>query len=135
MPDLSRWAIRAALFYLALGFTFGSLLLANKGIPFAPALWRLRAAHIEFLFFGWTAQLALAVAHWIVPRFRGGDFGRLRLAQAAFLLLNAGVLLVGLGPLLGAPGAVHVAGRGLEAAAALSFVLYIWPRVRPLGKR
>ena len=135
MPALTRWAVRAALLYLVLGFTFGGLLLANKGVPFDPGLWRLRAAHIEFLFFGWTAQLALAVAHWIVPRFRGGDFGRLRLAQAAFVLLNAGVLLVGLGPLLGAPAPVHGAGRVLAAGAALSFAVYIWPRVRPLGER
>jgi hypothetical protein len=135
VPDLTRWAVRAALLYLALGFTFGGLLLANKGIPFAPAVWRLRSAHIEFLLIGWTAQLALAVAHWIIPRFRGGDFGRRGLAQLSFLLLNGGVLLVGLGPLLGAPAAATLAGRLLEVAAVLSFAVYIWPRIRPLGRR
>ena len=135
MPVLTRRAVQAALIYLVVGFTFGQLLLMNKGVPFYPATWRLLPAHIEFLFIGWMAQLALAVAHWIIPRFRGGRFGRQRLAQAAFLLLNGGVLLAGLGPLLGAPAGVHLAGRVLEGAAVLAFAVYIWPRIRPLGNR
>ena len=135
MPTLTRWGVRAALLYLVAGFTFGQLLLANKGVPFQPALWRLLPAHVEFLFVGWTVQLALVVAHWIIPRFRGGEFGRERLAQASFILLNCGVLLAGLGPLLGAPPWVRLGGRLLEAAAVLAFGIYIWPRIRPLGKR
>lgn len=135
MPALTRRAVRAALLYLVAGFTFGQLLLANKGVPFAPGVWRLLPAHIEFLLVGWTAQLALAVAHWIIPRFRGGEFGRERLAQSAFLLLNGGVLLAGLGPVFGAPPAVRLAGRVLEALAVVAFAVYIWPRIRPLGKK
>ena len=49
MPRLSRWFIRCALIYLALGFTFGALMLFNKGVPFYPALWRLLPTHVEFL--------------------------------------------------------------------------------------
>ena len=49
MPRLSRLAIRAALLYLLLGFTFGGLMLLNKGIPLAPWAWRLLPAHVEFL--------------------------------------------------------------------------------------
>ena len=33
MPRLSVWFIRLSLIYLALGFTFGGLLLLNKGLP------------------------------------------------------------------------------------------------------
>jgi len=39
MPRLSVYLIRTALLYLAAGFTFGGLMLFNKGLPFAPALW------------------------------------------------------------------------------------------------
>jgi hypothetical protein len=133
MPTLTRWAVRAALIYLVLGFTFGGLLLSHKGVPFAAALWQLRPAHIEFLLIGWMVQLALGVAHWIVPRFRGGVFGRVELAWLALALLNVGILIVGFGPLLGLSTRWQGVGRGLEAAAALSYAVYIWPRVRPLG--
>lgn len=130
MPKLSRWAIRLALTYLLLGFTFGQLMLFNKGIPIHPGLWRLLPAHIEFLLVGWTAQLALATAHWIIPRFRGGHYGRTWAAWLAVGLLNAGVLLVGIGPLLSGPSWLLPAGRLAEVGAAISFALYIWPRVR-----
>jgi hypothetical protein len=131
VPTLTRYAVRAALIYLMLGFTFGGLLLSNKGVPYEPALWRLRPAHIEFLFTGWMVQLALGIAHWIIPRFRGGDFGRTQLAWLALLLLNSGVLLVGFGPLLGLGGWAPAAGRIAEAAAAVAYGAYIWPRIRP----
>ncbi len=132
MPRLTKWAVRAAFIYLLLGFTVGGLLLSNKGVPFAPILWRLRAAHIEFLFAGWMVQLALGVAHWIVPRFRGGVFGRVRLAWLALALLNVGILIVACGPLAGLGGPWRAVGRGLQMAAALLYASYIWPRVRPL---
>lgn len=133
MPPLSQWAIRAALLYFLVGLTLGMLMLANKGTPIDPSLWRLMPAHVEFLLLGWVAQLGLAVAHWIVPRFRGGDYGRLRVAWFSVVLLNAGVLLVGGGTALGAPNWVSLVGRLLEGGAAVTFAIYIWPRVRPLG--
>ncbi|MFW6068200.1 MAG: hypothetical protein ACOC9E_01315 [Chloroflexota bacterium] len=134
MPSLSAWTIRLALLHLAAGLTIGSLMLANKGQPFAPTLWRWVPAHAEFLLIGWTAQLALAVAHWIIPRFRGGNFGRLQLARLSIIFLNAGVLLVALTPILSLPAVVGFAGRILEGLAALLFALYIWPRIRPQGR-
>jgi hypothetical protein len=133
MPALSVYAIRAALLHLAAGLTIGFLMLANKGQPFAPGLWRLLPAHMEHLLMGWTAQLGLAVAHWIIPRFRGGDFGHLWLASITFLLLNAGVLLVSLTALLSLPAYIPLAGRLLEASAAAAYAVYLWPRIRPLG--
>ena len=51
--------MRSALIYLALGFTFGALMLFEKGVPFYPPLLRLLPAHIEFVLFGWTMQLAI----------------------------------------------------------------------------
>ncbi|HMN29618.1 MAG TPA: hypothetical protein PKE45_15825 [Caldilineaceae bacterium] len=127
MPRLSVWLIRAALLYLLLGFSLGALLLWHKGIPLYPLLWRLLPAHIECLFFGWTVQLALGVAYWILPRFRSSR-GNPTLAWSAFVLLNLGVWLVGLSPLFGIPA---LAGRLAETAAALAFAAHAWPRIKP----
>ena len=62
MPRLSVWMIRTALVHLLVGFTLGALLLANKGVPIHPMVWRLLPIHIELLLLGWTLQLALGVA-------------------------------------------------------------------------
>ena len=43
MPRLSVWFVRFSLIHLFLGFTIGGLILANKGIPFAPWVWNLLA--------------------------------------------------------------------------------------------
>lgn len=134
MPRLSRWFIRAALLYLLLGFTFGGLLLFHKGVPLTEgaALWRLLPAHMEFLLVGWTVQLAFGVAFWIFPRFwrsRGNEAP----AWIAFGLLNAGVWLAGLGPVVGAPPLVAFLGRLSEGAAAVAFALHAWPRIKPPG--
>jgi hypothetical protein len=132
MPRLSRWFIRASMIYLALGFSLGGLLLANKGVPLGPWVWRLVPAHIEFLLMGWTLQLAMGVGFWILPRF-GGSRGNQTPAWTAFILLNLGVLLAGVGPTLGAPNLVSLLGRLGEVAGSIAFAIHAWPRVKPLG--
>lgn len=134
MPRLSVWMIRAALLYLGMGFTFGALMLWNKGAPLGLAVWRLLPVHIEFLLLGWTAQLAMGVAFWILPRLSGGrGRGDERAAWLAFALLNAGVLAVGLGLWIEGLGALALPGRILEALAVLAFARHAWPRIKPLG--
>ncbi len=130
MPRLSAWFVRAALLYLALGFTFGGLLLANKGVPLHPLIWRLLPAHVECLLFGWTVQLAFGVAFWILPRWQTRR-GEVRPAWAALILLNAGIWLVVLASWLDLPAWVAAVGRVSEAGAVAAFVLHAWPRVKP----
>jgi hypothetical protein len=132
MPRLSRWFIRASLVYLVLGFTFGGLMLFNKGIPLSMWLWQLLPAHVEFLLLGWTVQLAMGVAFWILPRF-GSLRGNEKAAWAAFVLLNAGVWLAGTGQLFGAPSWVPLVGRAAKVGAAVAFAIHSWPRVKPLS--
>jgi hypothetical protein len=132
MPRLSVYFIRAALIYLALGFTIGALLLWNKGIPLDPMLWRWLPAHIEFLFLGWTLQLALGVAFWILPRFYTSR-GNTTLAWLAFWLLNGGIWLVALTPLVPLSSIFPVIGRLAEAGAAVAFAIHAWPRIKPAG--
>lgn len=132
MPRLSIVYIRVALIYLAAGFTLGALLLWNKGLPVHPLVWRLLPAHIEFLLMGWTVQLTLGVAFWILPRFRSSR-GDTRPAWLAFWLLNLGICLVCAAPLPGVPTSALLWGRMAEASAAAAFAVHAWPRIKPPG--
>ena len=131
MPRLSSLLIRASLIYLALGFTFGGLLLANKAFPLYPATWGLLPAHMELLLIGWTAQLALGVAFWILPRFgQGLPCGNEALGWFSFVSLNLGVWLV-IVPAILPLAWLATTGRILEALAALIFLFAVWRRVKP----
>ena len=72
MPRLSVWIIRTALLYLGLGFTWGALMLFQKGVSLGAGLLRMMPMHIEFVLIGWTLHLAMGVAFWILPRFARG---------------------------------------------------------------
>jgi hypothetical protein len=131
MPRLSAWFIRASLLYLLLGFFFGALLLAQKGIPFYAHVWYLFPLHIEFLLVGWLIQLALGVAFWVIPRFsRGSSHGSVGLVWISFALLNAGILIGILQYWL--PDVVLI-GRTAELAAGILFVIGSWRRIKPHG--
>lgn len=132
MPHLSIWLIRAALIHLLLGFTIGALLLAHKGIPFAPMLWRLLPAHMEFLLLGWTLQLALGVAFWILPRFYT-ERPHAWLVWITLLLLNSGVLLVAVAPFVSTPWNLTLVGRLAEMGGVVTFVRHAWPRVKAIA--
>lgn len=130
MPRLSAYAVRAALIHLTLGFGVGALLLGNKGVALHPAIWALLPAHIDLLLFGWTAQLAMGVAYWILPRFRRvPKRGSPVLAAASFAALNLGVLAVATSPWLPLSGPIRLTGRSLEFLAVLLFAYSAWRRV------
>lgn len=132
MPLLSIFYIRASLIYLGLGFTFGALMLWNKGLPLSPWLWLLLTAHLEFLLLGWVLFLALGVAYWILPRFQTKR-RREPWAWAAFILINIGLWLVALGPFFPTVPNLQLLGRGAEAAAVIAFAIHAWPRVKPIA--
>ncbi len=133
MPKPSVWMIRAALLYFGVGFTFGALMLYNKGLPIAPILWRLLSAHIEIALIGWVLHLAMGVAFWILPRFSAQPrYGSVRPIWAAFAALNAGILIVIIGSWISSPAAM-AAGRVIEMASAALFGAALWRRVKPLG--
>lgn len=132
MPRLSVWMIRTALIHLAIGFALGALLLAQRGMTPGQPIPRLRPAHIELLLLGWTVQLAMGVAFWILPRFRSGaERGDERPAWLAYGLLNAGVVVVALGGAATVPSSFQFWGRCAEALAAGAFATHAWPRVKP----
>ena len=88
MPRLRRCFIRGSLFYLAFGFTFGALRLANEGLAFDPHRGNLLPVHMELLLVGWMLQLALGVAYTILPRYGKGLSSRIEtLAWLSGILL------------------------------------------------
>jgi len=131
MPRLSCWFVRAALVYLAVGFTLGAFMLANKGLGLAACLWRTLPIHRELLLMGWLVQLAIGVAFWILPRFsQGAPRGNETTIWLAFILLNLGIGLVAAETVLTVPGLVWI-GRIVEIGGVLAFVVGSWRRVRP----
>jgi hypothetical protein len=133
MPRLSVYFVRASLVYLALGFTFGGLLLANKGVMFLPVIWAWLPVHIEFSFVGWMIQLAMGVAFWILPRFPTHPIrGREQWSWSAFLLLNLGIWCVVLQVAVPVEW-LSLAGRVLELLGMGLFVIGNWKRIKPLG--
>ena len=134
MPILSVFFIRTALIYLALGFTYGALMLANKGASFAPALWHLFNGHIEFLTIGWIIQLVLGIAYWILPRM-GQDQprGNETFPWLSYLLINAGIWMDILAPLFYELTWMPLIGKLIQTLAGILFLIHIWPRVKPFG--
>ena len=131
MPRLSCWFIRAALIYLAAGFSLGALMLANKGLSFSALLWRFLPVHTELLLMGWLVQLALGMAFWILPRFQhGAPRGNEALAWLAFVSINLGISLVVAETVSGVHELAYV-GRMAEIVGIFGFVLGSWRRVRP----
>lgn len=124
--------VRLALEHLAAGAVLGGMLLAAKATGAFPALWAWRAAHLDLMLVGGMLQLALGVAHWMLPR--TGLPARSTVPEAvAAALLNAGVLTSALGSAIdgsAAAGAV-LAGRLAVAVAATVLVVRLVPRVRP----
>jgi hypothetical protein len=138
MPLLSRLLIRTALIWLAVGYTVGGLLLAQKGFPLAAWLWSLRYTHVHMLLVGWTIQLAAGVAFWILPRLdTSGSRGDERLVWWYYSALNAGVVLAALhDPLVALAGRDALVLRSmpmlaglLYLVAAILFVRHAWPRI------
>jgi hypothetical protein len=79
-------------------------------------------------------QLVMGVAFWIFPRFwrsRGNE----KPAWLAFGLINLGVWLAGVGPLLSVPVLFVLLGRLVESGAAVAFAWHIWSRIKPPGAK
>ena len=131
MPRLTLWFVRASLIYFLLGFTFGALILAEKGISYYPPVWSLFPLHMEFLLIGWFAQLAMGVAFWILPRFSMGQpRGNVTLLWISFVLINAGLWIGTLQPWF--PLMLLIA-RVFEIGAGIIFAIGLWRRVKPHG--
>jgi len=135
VPFLSVLLVRTALGWLAAGAAMGALLLASKAAPLPIGVFRLFHVHSEAVLVGWMVQFAMGVAWWILPKYpRPPERGAVAPIWAAWLLLNAGVLLAGVGRSVGASDTVVMAGRAAELLAAAAFAAAAWPRVKAFGR-
>jgi hypothetical protein len=142
MPLLTRWAIRAAMLYLIVGMIAGALYWLNILQPLWPLLGALSPVYVHLLVVGWLTQLIYGVMYWMFPIIsRENMRGSPRLAWAALITLNAGLLLrVVFEPWrVLSPNDVNGLGLTLSAvvqvAAALLVVSVCWPRVREKAGR
>jgi len=134
MPKLSVWMSRASLVHMGVGFLFGALILAQKGIPFDGRVWSLLNAHAEIMVFGWTMQLVMGVAFFALPRFTDHErrYGKVTLGWWSFALLNGGVVVATFAQPLRS-GTLALAGRLFIMLGVVAFAILIWPRVKPYG--
>lgn len=129
MPSLSVWVVRAAFLYLVAGAGLGSALLVAKAVPIELPWSALRALHIEFLAFGWTANLAMGIAHWIFPRTPTAAIRRHSTAMP-FIALNLGIAVIVLGSLLQIDSLATPA-RLVQLAGGMLFAHQIRSRIPP----
>ncbi len=126
--------VRTSLGYLVLGSGLGGWLLVEKAVHATPWIWALRPLHVDWLFLGWTLQLALGVASWVLPR-PGSTVWHRRLGWASYGLLNGGLGLITLVRLTDAGDLLPVApeligvGHLLVLMGALAFIGSVRHRV------
>lgn len=95
MDPISVRMVRAALIWLAIGFVFGGLMLADSSLPGDWRAW-FAPTHGHVLFVGWFLQFAVGIAYWLLPRKRTDDSPlgyNERAAFLSFVILNTGLIL------------------------------------------
>lgn len=127
MPTLTRWFLRAGMLYLLAALALSVVVAARPtSVPVG-----LRPTYLHLFFIGWITQLIFGVAHWMFPRAsREHPRGREGLGWAAFVLLNAGLLLRAVAEPLAVPGWPLVVSGVSQFAAATVYTLHIWPRIK-----
>jgi hypothetical protein len=137
MPRLTRWTIKTALVYLAVGLGSGLLYWANQQWDFAPVFSTFSPTYLHLITVGWLTQLIYGVIYWMFPIIRKDNMrGSPAAAWSVYLLLNSGLILRTLcEPWRGLEindvnGIGLVISAFLQAAAGIAFVAVCWPRVR-----
>jgi hypothetical protein len=128
------WFQRTAFVWLIAGFAVGALLLGAKGLrwPLHWAQWL--ALHLELLLAGWLLQFTMGVAYWMLPKHAAGEErGPTAPIVAAYVLLNGGMLIAGIGQLFQAAPSTVATGRLMEFAAVVAFARNAVPRIKPFG--
>jgi cbb3-type cytochrome oxidase subunit 1 len=130
MLPRNRWFIAAALAYALAGGLVGLFWLAFPGAlsPFA-----LRA-HAHLMLVGFVGMMIFGVGLHVLPRFTGRTLFSERLADAQFVLANAGLLAMVAGWLAAAVAGVRAGGLLLWVSFLL-FAINVVATVRPWARR
>ena len=137
MPTLTRWYLKTALVYLVASLLVGCLLAGRGLLPLPAAIGALTPTYFHLLMVGWVTQLIFGVAFWMFPKQSAAQpRGSERLGWATYWLLNAGLVLRGVGepwqglaPGMG-PGLLVATSAVLQWLAGLAFFANTWPRVK-----
>jgi len=137
MPRLTRYFIKTALVYLAVAVAIGLLLAARSTVELPPELLALTPVYFHLFMVGWVMQLIFGMLFWMLPKYsRERPRGPERLAWAAYVLINTGLILRVIGePLvavrsdLGA-GWLLVLSALLQLIGGWAFIAAVWPRVK-----
>lgn len=132
MPKHSVLLVRCALLWFLAGVGLGVAMLLSRADLGWSGVWQMRPAHGWIMLSGFMVQLALGVAHWILPRARHvSPPGAVRL-WTALVLLNLGVLALVFGPLSPFVPDRPPPGLLLHAAGIALLVHGLWPRIQSI---
>lgn len=137
MPRLTRYFIKTALVYLAAAMLLGLLLALRATVDLPAELLALSPVYFHLFMVGWVMQLIFGMLFWMLPKYsRERPRGPERLAWAAYVLINTGLILRVIGePLvavrsdLGA-GWLLVLSALLQLIGGWAFIVAVWPRVK-----
>ena len=94
MPTLTRWFVRTAMLYFVAALLVGIALMAQGLVDLPPIVAALTPVYFHLFMVGWVAQLIFGIGYWLFPTYsKEKPRGSERLAQATFVLLNAGLVL------------------------------------------
>ena len=137
MPRLTRYFIKTALIYLAAALLLGLVLALRASIDLPPELLAFSPVYFHLFMVGGVAQLIFGMLFWMLPKYsKAKPRGHEKLAWAAYILINAGLLLRVIGEPLNAVRSDLGVGWLLALSALLqliggwAFIVAVWPRVR-----
>ncbi len=140
MDPISVRMVRTALIWLAIGFVFGGLMLADSSLPGSWRAW-FAPTHGHILFVGWFLQFAVGVAYWLLPRKRTDDRPLGYNEHAAFLsfvILNIGLVVrviaepaARIGYMTGLVDELLIVSALAHVGAIGIVVVQLWSRVIP----
>ncbi len=137
MPRLTRYFIKTALLYLIIALIVGALLVARSAFDLPVEIGTLSPVFFHLLMVGWATQLIFGMLFWMLPKYsKEKPRGQERLAWAAYLLINLGLILRAIGePLValrpeGGLGWMLALSALLQLLGGWAFIANAWPRVK-----
>jgi hypothetical protein len=137
MPPVTRWFIKAGLFYFAIAMLMATLVAGQQTLALPAGVNALYPVYLHLLMVGWVTQLIFGVVYWMFPKHsKEHPRGSARLGWAVFILLNAGLILRAFGePLIAlAPqtnaGWLLAVSAIMQLLAGWGFIANTWTRVK-----
>jgi hypothetical protein len=137
MPPLTRWFVRTAMVYFVAALLIGTVLMAQNVVDLPPLFAALSPVYFHLFMVGWVTQLIFGIGFWLFPTYtKERPRGSERLAQATYILLNAGLVLRAFSEPLNALtpqalwGWLLALSAVLQWLAGMGFVANSWPRIK-----